>query len=92
MHFLNSILLSYWLPLVTANGVDSSTHAQSDSRFGIDTVTATDTDADLTYSATAGVDASEVDAMVDNLNSQYANGKPSNDYGEIGVVLRMIDG
>lgn len=30
--------------------------------------------------------------MVDDLNSRYANGKPSDDYGEIGIVLRMIDG
>lgn len=30
-------------------------------------------------------------AMIDNLNDRYANGKPSNDYNEAGIFLRMID-
>ena len=33
-----------------------------------------------------------IEGMVDDLNHRYLNGKPSNDYGEAGLFLHMLDG
>ena len=34
----------------------------------------------------------ELEALIDNLNKVYTNGKPSNDYNEAGIVVHTIDG
>ncbi len=47
--------------------------------------------ADAALASTIDNDAAVI-SMVDDLNERYANGKPSDDYGEIGIVLRIIDG
>ena len=39
-----------------------------------------------------GHTVSNVHGIVDDLNKKYINGKSSTDFGEAGVVLRIIDG
>jgi len=47
---------------------------------------------DATVEQNNNLQRDDVEGLVDNLNSGYVNGKPSDDYSEAGIFLHMLDG